>query len=65
MTSSLGEITVKSINDAEELLATDSSFDILGFTQEEKTGIYKITGMTHPISMTHCYESLRIIDAFG
>ena len=53
MTSSLGEITVKSINDAEELLATDSSFDILGFTQEEKTGIYKITGMTHRISMTH------------
>ena len=42
--ASKGEITVKSIDDKEELLATDSSFDILGFTQEEKNGIYKITG---------------------
>ena len=41
---SQGEITVKSIDDKDELMATDSSFDILGFTQEEKNGIYKITG---------------------
>jgi len=45
---SLGEIVVKSINDKEELDATDESFDILGFTQEEKNAIYKITaGMMH------------------
>ena len=45
---SLGEIAVKSINDKEELDATDSSFDILGFTQEEKNAIYKITaGIMH------------------
>nr|CAO78752.1 myosin [Oikopleura dioica] len=45
---SIGEITVKSINDTEELDATDESFDILGFTEEEKTAIYKITaGLMH------------------
>merc|ERR1712226_1177445 len=40
---SLGEITVKSIDDTEELDATDESFDILGFSTEEKAGIYKIS----------------------
>ena len=40
---SLGEITVKSIDDTEELDATDESFDILGFDQDEKNGIYKIS----------------------
>uniref|UniRef100_A0A3Q1EAS7 Slow myosin heavy chain 1 n=1 Tax=Acanthochromis polyacanthus TaxID=80966 RepID=A0A3Q1EAS7_9TELE len=41
---SQGETTVKSINDSEELMATDEAFDVLGFTQEEKNGIYKLTG---------------------
>ncbi|XP_046877569.1 myosin-6 isoform X1 [Hypomesus transpacificus] len=41
---SQGEVTVASINDADELMATDSAFDILGFTQEEKMGVYKLTG---------------------
>ncbi|XP_048179517.1 myosin heavy chain, skeletal muscle, adult-like [Corvus hawaiiensis] len=41
---SQGEITVPSINDQEELLATDSAIDILGFTPDEKTAIYKLTG---------------------
>uniref|UniRef100_A0A7N5ZRZ3 Myosin heavy chain 6 n=1 Tax=Anabas testudineus TaxID=64144 RepID=A0A7N5ZRZ3_ANATE len=41
---SQGETTVASINDAEELMATDEAFDVLGFTQEEKNGIYKLTG---------------------
>ncbi|OCT65640.1 myosin-1B [Xenopus laevis] len=41
---SQGEIVVKSINDEEELLATDNAIDILGFTPEEKNGIYKLTG---------------------
>ncbi|XP_010613296.1 myosin-3 [Fukomys damarensis] len=41
---SQGEILVASINDAEELLATDSAIDILGFTPEEKSGLYKLTG---------------------
>ena len=40
---SMGEIKVKSINDIEELDATDESFDILGFNEEEKAGIYMIT----------------------
>ncbi|KAI3359479.1 hypothetical protein L3Q82_013883, partial [Scortum barcoo] len=38
------EITVLSINDTEELMATDSAIDILGFNTEEKIGIYKLTG---------------------
>jgi myosin heavy subunit len=41
--SSLGEVIVKSIDDTEELDATDESFDILGFTTEEKAGVWKIT----------------------
>uniref|UniRef100_A0A667XZL2 Myosin-7-like n=1 Tax=Myripristis murdjan TaxID=586833 RepID=A0A667XZL2_9TELE len=41
---SQGETTVASINDAEELMATDEAFDVLGFTQEEKNSIYKLTG---------------------
>ncbi|KAG7216768.1 hypothetical protein INR49_021166, partial [Caranx melampygus] len=41
---SQGEISVASINDSEELMATDDAFDVLGFTQEEKNGIYKLTG---------------------
>ncbi|KAL2091266.1 hypothetical protein ACEWY4_013529 [Coilia grayii] len=41
---SQGEITVKSINDVEELIATDTAIDILGFNADEKLGIYKLTG---------------------
>ncbi|OCT63132.1 hypothetical protein XELAEV_18044229mg [Xenopus laevis] len=41
---SQGEITVTSIDDQEELMATDSAIDILGFNPDEKVGIYKMTG---------------------
>ncbi|XP_035254891.1 myosin-4-like [Anguilla anguilla] len=41
---SRGEIAVKSIDDAEELVATDEAIDILGFTADEKVSIYKLTG---------------------
>ncbi|XP_056152722.1 myosin-1-like [Lampris incognitus] len=41
---SQGEISVASIDDSEELMATDSAVDVLGFTGEEKIGIYKLTG---------------------
>ncbi|XP_052393289.1 myosin heavy chain, fast skeletal muscle-like [Carassius gibelio] len=41
---SQGEITVKSIDDVEEFIATDTAIDILGFTADEKTSIYKLTG---------------------
>merc|ERR1719393_340172 len=50
--NSLGEIKVKSIDDVEELDATDSSFDILGFDQDEKNAIYRITaGIMHSGNM--------------
>ncbi|KTF83773.1 hypothetical protein cypCar_00045359 [Cyprinus carpio] len=41
---SQGEVSVASINDNEELLATNKAFDVLGFTAEEKMGVYKLTG---------------------
>ncbi|XP_061079391.1 myosin-4-like isoform X2 [Conger conger] len=41
---SQGEIAVKSIDDAEELIATDEAIDILGFNADEKMSIYKLTG---------------------
>uniref|UniRef100_A0A8P4KTS0 Myosin heavy chain 6 n=1 Tax=Dicentrarchus labrax TaxID=13489 RepID=A0A8P4KTS0_DICLA len=41
---SQGEISVASIDDSDELMATDEAFDVLGFTQEEKNSIYKLTG---------------------
>ncbi|XP_058848439.1 myosin heavy chain, fast skeletal muscle-like [Acipenser ruthenus] len=41
---SQGEISVTSIDDREELMATDAAIDILGFTAEEKMNIYKLTG---------------------
>ncbi|NWI05060.1 MYH4 protein, partial [Tichodroma muraria] len=41
---SQGEVTVASIDDSEELLATDNAVDILGFSPDEKVGIYKLTG---------------------
>ncbi|KAJ8346694.1 hypothetical protein SKAU_G00280950 [Synaphobranchus kaupii] len=41
---SQGQISVASIDDKEELVATDTAIDILGFTNEEKMGIYKLTG---------------------
>uniref|UniRef100_A0A3B3RMS4 Myosin, heavy chain 6, cardiac muscle, alpha n=1 Tax=Paramormyrops kingsleyae TaxID=1676925 RepID=A0A3B3RMS4_9TELE len=41
---SQGEVTVASIDDGEELVATDNAFDVLGFTSEEKVGVYKLTG---------------------
>uniref|UniRef100_A0A2K6U4W1 Myosin-7 n=1 Tax=Saimiri boliviensis boliviensis TaxID=39432 RepID=A0A2K6U4W1_SAIBB len=41
---SQGETTVASIDDSEELMATDNAFDVLGFTPEEKNSMYKLTG---------------------
>uniref|UniRef100_A0A667WHS3 Myosin-7B n=1 Tax=Myripristis murdjan TaxID=586833 RepID=A0A667WHS3_9TELE len=41
---SQGQITVASIDDKEELVATDTAIDILGFSAEEKMSIYKMTG---------------------
>ncbi|XP_034947007.1 myosin heavy chain, muscle isoform X12 [Chelonus insularis] len=38
-----GKITIPNVDDGEECLLTDQAFDVLGFTQEEKNDIYKIT----------------------
>ncbi|KAF4093520.1 hypothetical protein AMELA_G00002880 [Ameiurus melas] len=41
---SQGEITVTSIDDVDEFVATDMAIDILGFSADEKISIYKLTG---------------------
>ncbi|XP_063624530.1 myosin heavy chain, muscle isoform X34 [Cydia splendana] len=40
---SQGKITIPNMDDGEECQLTDQAFDILGFTQEEKDNVYKIT----------------------
>ncbi|XP_011558103.1 myosin heavy chain, muscle isoform X8 [Plutella xylostella] len=40
---SQGKITIPGMDDGEECALTDQAFDILGFTQEEKNDVYKIT----------------------
>ncbi|XP_011883407.1 PREDICTED: myosin heavy chain, muscle isoform X8 [Vollenhovia emeryi] len=40
---SQGKTTIPGLDDGEELVVTDQAFDVLGFTQEEKDDIYKIT----------------------
>ncbi|XP_064478156.1 myosin heavy chain, muscle-like isoform X16 [Ornithodoros turicata] len=40
---SQGKTEIPNVDDGEELLATDTAFDVLGFTEEEKDNIYKVT----------------------
>ncbi|XP_074040824.1 myosin heavy chain isoform X22 [Leptinotarsa decemlineata] len=40
---SQGKTTIPGVDDSEEMKVTDEAFDILGFTQEEKDNVYKIT----------------------
>ncbi|XP_011883422.1 PREDICTED: myosin heavy chain, muscle isoform X22 [Vollenhovia emeryi] len=40
---SQGKTTIPNVDDGEECTLTDQAFDVLGFTQEEKDDIYKIT----------------------
>ena len=50
--SSLDEIKVESIDDVEELAATDDSFDVLGSVKDEKDTVYRITaGIMHSGNM--------------
>ena len=37
----IGVLTVDKMDDAEEMRATDTAFDTLGFSQEDKDGLYK------------------------
>ncbi|XP_017772942.1 PREDICTED: myosin heavy chain, muscle isoform X7 [Nicrophorus vespilloides] len=38
-----GKTTIPNVDDGEECTLTDQAFDVLGFTQEEKDDIYRIT----------------------
>ncbi|KAF8792401.1 Myosin-3 like protein [Argiope bruennichi] len=41
---SQGKTDIPGVDDGEDMLVTDNGFDVLGFTDEEKLNIYKITG---------------------
>merc|ERR1719385_243339 len=42
---SQGKVTVPSIDDKEDMMFADEAYDILGFTNEEKYNIYKLTAV--------------------
>jgi len=42
---SQGKVTVPSIDDKEDMMYADEAYDILGFTNEEKYNIYKLTSV--------------------
>ncbi len=42
---SQGKVTVDSIDDKEDMMFADEAFDILGFTNEEKYNVYKLTAV--------------------
>ncbi|KAI8488236.1 regulation of slow-twitch skeletal muscle fiber contraction [Branchiostoma belcheri] len=43
-----GETTIPTMDDMEEMKLTDEAFDVLGFTQDEKFGVYRLTaGIMH------------------
>ena len=42
---SQGKVTVESIDDKEDMMFADEAYDILGFTNEEKYNIYKLTSV--------------------
>merc|ERR1712121_184207 len=42
---SQGKVTVPSIDDKEDMMYADEAYDILGFTNEEKYNIYKLTAI--------------------
>ena len=40
---SQGKTTVESIDDKEDMMFADEAYDILGFTNDEKYNVYKLT----------------------
>merc|ERR1711911_187170 len=51
-TISQGVVVVKNLDDGDELLLTDDAFNVLGFNEEQKDGIYKISaGILHHMNM--------------
>ena len=47
---SMGKVKVDSIDDAEEMQIMDEAFDILGFTYQEKTDVYRISAICMQMS---------------
>ncbi|XP_035686559.1 myosin-6-like [Branchiostoma floridae] len=44
----IGETTIPTMDDMEEMKLTDEAYDVLGFTQEEKFNVYRLTaGIMH------------------
>ena len=47
---SMGKVKVDSIDDNEEMQIMDEVFDILGFTNQEKTDVYRISAICMKMS---------------
>ena len=47
---SMGKVKVDSIDDNEEMQIMDEAFDILGFTNQEKTDVYRISAICMQMS---------------
>ncbi len=56
---SQGKTTVQSIDDNEELEFTDSAFDIIGFSEEEKWDCYKLTAAVMAMGEIHFKQKGR------
>ncbi|KAG8196052.1 hypothetical protein JTE90_007800 [Oedothorax gibbosus] len=56
---SQGKIDIPGVDDAEEMGLTDNGFDVLGFTEEEKLNIYKITGSVMHLGELHFKQRPR------
>ncbi|XP_032833287.1 myosin-7-like [Petromyzon marinus] len=56
---SQGQVTVAGLDDGDELMATDSAYDILGFVPEEKASVYKLTGAIMHFGNMHFKQKQR------
>ncbi|XP_042900309.1 myosin heavy chain, muscle isoform X1 [Parasteatoda tepidariorum] len=56
---SQGKIDIPGVDDAEEMGLTDNGFDVLGFTDEEKLNIYKITASVMHLGELHFKQRPR------
>ncbi|KAG8196053.1 hypothetical protein JTE90_007800 [Oedothorax gibbosus] len=56
---SQGKTDIPGVDDGEDMLITDNGFDVLGFTEEEKLNIYKITGSVMHLGELHFKQRPR------
>ena len=55
-----GVLTVAGMDDAEEMRATDTAFDTLGFSQEDKDGLYKGSGIDFDLMLSIVFINIDL-----